>query len=94
MDRIASLLFSVISLFFSAAAALGAVVADLVSWDYPPGIFDPATGFDADQLQRVAKMQVDDSGAAAGAMFSERAHNHQLFIGDGFTNMGRAALPI
>lgn len=94
MARISRLLIVVVSSFLSTLAFVGECIADVVSWDYPPGLFDPATGLDADQLQRVARMRVDESGGSAGAMFTERARDHERFIGGGFTNMGRAALPI
>jgi len=93
MARITPLLIAVVSSFLSAVAFIGEFIADVTRQDYPPGLFDQATSLDADQVQRTGRMEVADSGSAAGAMFSERAHDHRLFIGDGFTYCG-AALPI
>jgi len=94
MARITRLLSIVVCSFLSAMAFVGDLLVDTVNTDMPP-LLDPSNSLHADRALRVTHAEPVIGLSVAGPMFTDRARDHDRFIGDGFTNMGGgAALPI
>lgn len=89
MRHLLRLLSVVWSYLASVGAFAGDLCVDVLRWDV-----EPDASLHADRALRVTQSQPVVGLSIAGPMFTERARDHDRFIGDGFTNLGALALPI
>lgn len=94
MRHLLRLLSVVWSILAYSAAFAGDLCVDVLRWDITPQL-DALDSLHADRALRFTRVEATDGLSIAGPMFTERARDHDRFIGDGFTNLGGgAALPI